>query len=87
MVDDTLMPVGFESRIAKTHLSGQERFAMACEFGKFKTKDTTQAAFLRHVMLIGLESLGWSEEKMIQEYAQYRVRCLRNGELNPFESE
>lgn len=91
MADDTLSPVGFDtSRIAKTHLSGQERFAMACAYGEGwgKTeRDLAQATFVRHVLLLGLENLGWTEEKMIKEYAEYRVRCIKRGEPNPYESE
>jgi hypothetical protein len=87
MADDTLSPVGFDtSRIAKTHLSPQERFAMACANGTIGN-GAPQAAFVRHVLLLGLERLGWNEEMMIQQYAEYRIRCLRRGEVNPFESE
>lgn len=87
MVDDTLLPIGFEvSKIAKTNLAGQERYAMAC--ARAETKATMpQAAFVRHVLLLGLERLGWDEEKMIREYADYRVRCIRQGRANPYESE
>ena len=89
MTDDTLSPVGFDtSRIAKTHLSGQERFAMACALGERPAGyRTPQAAFVRDVLLAGLATLGWTEERIIKEYADYRVKCLRDGKLNPFESE
>lgn len=87
MADDTLSPVGFEtSRIAKTHLDGQERFAMACALGETRAT-MPQAAFVRHVLVLGLEKLGWTQEKMIKAYADYRVRCIQRGEHNPYESE
>lgn len=89
MTDDTLSPVGFDSsRIVKTHLNGQERYAMACALGeRAGSYRTPQAAFVREVLLAGLATLGWSEERMIREYADYRVRCIRDGEPNQFESE
>jgi hypothetical protein len=91
MADDTLSPVGFEAGpIVKTRLDGQARFAMACNYGDAWGEamgDLPQAAFVRNVLMLGLASLGWTEEKMIEEYAAYRVRCLQRGEANPFESE
>lgn len=85
MADDTLSPVGFESGpIVKTRLDPQTRFAAACAFG---TEDMPQAAFVRELLLAGLAMYGWTEERMIKEYADYRVRCLRTGESNPYESE
>jgi hypothetical protein len=87
MADDTLLPVGFDtSRIAKTHLNGQERFAMAVSNAQCGG-GIPQAAFVRHVLLLGLKELGWTEEKMIKEYADYRVRCIQRREINPYESE
>lgn len=90
MADDTLSPVGFDSGpVVKTRLDEQTRFAMACAYGDRidGSPDAPQAAFVRRVMLLGLESLGWDEERMIKEYADYRVRCLQRGEANQFESE
>lgn len=89
MADDTLSPVGFDtSKIAKTHLSGQERFAMACSYGQqLGAENLAQATFVRQVLLLGLGQLGWTEERMIREYADYRVRCIKRREVNPYESE
>lgn len=87
MADDTISPVGFDSsRIVKAHMGGQERYAMACSYGALGD-DMPQAAFVRTVIMLGLGQLGWTDEKMIKEYADYRVRCIQNGEHNPYESE
>jgi len=87
MAENTLSPVGFDSsKIVKTHLDPQERFAMACMFGN--TQDTVpQAAFVRYVLTAGIEALGWTEDRRIKEYAAYRLKCLRDGKPNLFESE
>jgi hypothetical protein len=91
MVDDTLSPVGFDtSRIAKTHLDGQERYAMACAYGEAwgeANGDLAQAAFVRQVLLAGLETLGWPEERRIEAYAHHRLECIRNGEANEYGDE
>lgn len=90
MTDDTLSPVGFDTGpIVKTRLDAQTRFAMACAYGDRVdgSPEAPQAAFLRRVILLGVEQLGWTEERMIKEYADYRVRCIRAGEHNPYESE
>lgn len=90
MPKNTLSPVGFDtSRIAKTHLNGQELFAMACAYGsaKHEMPYLPQATFVRTILLAGLETVGWTEERMIEEYAAWRVSCLRDGSNNPYESE
>lgn len=87
MVDDTLSPVGFDSsRIVKTNMSGQERYALACLFRDVQYKEL-RAAFIRRVLLAGMEALGWDEPRMIKEYAAYRLRCIERNMANPFESE
>ena len=85
MADDTLSRVDFQSRIVKTNMDGQERHALACMLRD--RPGTPRAALVRHVLLAGMEALGWDEERQIKEYAAYRLQCLHNGERNPFESE
>ena len=86
MADDTLSPVDFSSRIVKTNLGGQERYAMACLFRETQHEEL-RAAFIRRVLLTGMEALGWDEPRMVKEYAAYRLRCIERSVANPFESE
>jgi hypothetical protein len=90
MTDDTLSPIGFEtSRLVKTHMPPQERFALAClqgaELGEGDR--TNRSALVRTVVLAGLDALGWTEDRRIKEYARYRLRCIERNEHNPYESE
>lgn len=86
MVDDTLLRGDFEnSRIVKTNMSGQERYALAHMMAE--GDKVPRATFVRTVLLAGMEALGWDEERQIKEYSEYRLRCLRTGADNLFESE
>jgi hypothetical protein len=91
MADDTLSPIGFEtSRLVKTHMPPQERYALACLQGEHLKKDggrVNRSGFMRTVVLAGLDALGWTEDRRIKEYAQYRLRCIERNEHNPYESE
>lgn len=81
MVEDTLSPVGFERPFIKAAVPTEPRFAMACLSGRHGTAETEM---IRHVILVGLEHMGWSEDRMIEEYAAYRLRCLREGKTNEY---
>lgn len=83
--ETTPAPVGYESHVVKTVVDGQERFALACLL-RALGKGTSQASFARHVLLVGMECLGYNEERRIEEYAEYRLRCLREGVRNPYEN-
>jgi hypothetical protein len=88
MADDTLSPVRYESPIVKTRMSPRDRYALALALSHERTTPPPlPAAFLRHVIQCGLEHLGWTEEKIIKEYAEFEVACLRNDLANPYESE
>ena len=88
MADDTLSQVPFgSSSIIKTRLPAQERYIMASMYRAMVANDTPVSAFVRHVLILGMEAMGEHEEKRIKEYAEYRVKCLKNGVVNPFESE
>lgn len=82
MAENTLSPVGFDRPFVKAHVPHESRFALACFAGKHRT---TEADTVRHVLAVGLERLGWTEERIIAEYAAYRLRCLREGTINEFE--
>jgi hypothetical protein len=81
MADDTLSPVGFERPICKATLPSEMRFAMACFAGQH---DVHQPQVVRHLLSAGLESVGWGEERIIAEYAAYRVKCLRDGIIDEY---
>jgi hypothetical protein len=83
MADDTLSPVGFDRPFIKAHVPTEARFGMACLGGEY---DTAEPDTVRMVLLAGLHALGWTEARCIEEYAKYRVRCLRSGVPNEFES-
>lgn len=82
MADDTLSPVGFDRPFIKAYIAAEQRFALACVAGE---SNATETDTVRRLVALGLEALGWSEERSIQEYAQYRVRCLKRNEPNEFE--
>ena len=84
MANDTLSPVGFERPFIKTNVSHEARFAMACLLGRHGGEP---ADMVRHLLWLGLEQMGWSEERIIREYAEYRVRCLRSDETNAYGKE
>lgn len=87
MADDTLLRGDFEtSRIVKTNMNGQERYALA-QMLVAEEPGTPRAAFVRSVLLIGMAALGWDEARQIEEYAKYRLRCIQTGVGNLFESE
>lgn len=82
MADDTLSPVGFDRPFIKAYLDKERRFALACIAGQWQT---SEADTVRGLLLAGLTSLGWDEERCIKEFAAYRVRCLQQGTPNEFE--
>jgi hypothetical protein len=82
MAENTLSPVGFDRPVVKTICAAQERHALAMlraelDVNGFKTT--------RHVLLAGLEALGWGEARRIDEYATYKISCLESGRPNEFE--
>lgn len=81
MADDTLSPVGFDRPFIKAYLGTETRFAMACLSG---AEDLTETDTVRMVLLAGLDALGWTEQKAIEEYARYRVRCLNESIANAY---
>lgn len=85
MADDTLSQVAYVSPIVKTRMDARSRYALCQALKEVGKGRTLPATFARHVMLIGLEQLGWTEERMIREYAEYEVTCLHTGEHNPYE--
>jgi hypothetical protein len=88
MADDTLSPVGFTtSRVVKTHMQPQERFALACLQGELTAGKPNRSSLVREVMLAGLKDLGWPEARRVREYAKYRLECIERGIENPYESE
>jgi hypothetical protein len=85
MADDTLSPVGFESRVVKTHMEGQERYALACIMGG--AYHGTAAGLVRDLLERGLAERGWPLERRIKAYADYRLECLRDNVANEYEGE
>lgn len=84
MANDTLSPVGFERPFIKAAVPADMRYALACIAGKH---DQQEADLVRTALCMGLLHLGWSEEKIIKEYAEYRVRCLKTGATNEYGKE
>ncbi len=81
MADDTLSPVGFDRPFTKAYLPVETRFALACLSGSWEYAETDT---VRSVLLEGLAALGWSPERCIKEYADWRVRCLKENITNPY---
>lgn len=82
MAENTLSPVTFDRPFVKANVPVENRFALACFAARY---GMTEAEAVRHVLSVGLEKLGWYEEKVIKEYAEYRIQCLHDGKVNQFE--
>lgn len=88
MADDTLsrvMPFS-GSPIVKTRMTAEHRYAL----GQLHLEEDgleTSFGFIRRVLVVGLDALGWPEERRIEEYARFRQECLAGHSANPYESE
>lgn len=85
MAESTLSPVGFERRVVKTFLDDEERYALACIFGD--GYGSTPSGLVREIIARGLDARGWPKERRIEAYAAHRLRCMRDGTENQYESE
>lgn len=87
MANDTLSPVGFDRPFIKANVPADMRHALGCVLGRLHSAGETEADVVRFVLASGLDALGWTEERIIREYAEYRVRCLQLGETNAYGKE
>lgn len=91
MTDDTLSPVAaiaaltdvFDRHIVKTRLQPQERYALSFIHESFAG---SLQATVREVLIAGIDALGWPVDRRVEEYARYKVECIRTGTDNEFES-
>lgn len=86
MVNDTLLPVGFDRAFVKANVPSEDRHALGCLLGE-QSEHGSEGDIVRMVISAGLTALDWPPERRIEMYAQYRVRCIQDGAPNEYGKE
>jgi hypothetical protein len=84
VTEESVKATGFERLFIKAAQPPDVRHALGCLLARH---GGAEVDLVRDVVCLGLAALGWSEQRIIEEYAAYRVQCLQQGTTNAYGKE